>query len=115
MRNIDIINACTDLGVAVNGASLGPDELTQGLKNDNINNVYKIYTDCSNKEKDKDNKKKNLKRLNEFNERLYEAVLKSITDGNFPLTIGGDHSLAISSALASINKNKKTPPFGAKS
>lgn len=106
MRNIDIINACTDLGVAVNGASLGPDELTQGLKNDNINNVYKIYTDCSNKEKDKDNKKKNLKRLNEFNERLYEAVLKSITDGNFPLTIGGDHSLAISSALASINKNK---------
>ena len=42
MRNIDIINACTDLVVAVDGASLGPDELTQGLKNDNINNIYKI-------------------------------------------------------------------------
>ncbi|MBO5476724.1 MAG: arginase [Clostridia bacterium] len=106
MRNIDIINACTDLGVAVDGASLGPDELTQGLKNDNINNIYKIYTDCSNKQTEKENKKKNLKRLNEFNERLYDAVLKSIIAGNFPLTVGGDHSLVIASALASINRNK---------
>lgn len=106
MRNTDIINACTDLGVAVSGASLGPDELTQGLMNDNINNIYKVYTDCSDKEYEKDNKKKNLKRLNEFNERLYDSVLKSITAGNFPLTIGGDHSLVIASALASINRNK---------
>lgn len=106
MRTIDIINACTDLGVAVNGASLGPDEITKGLNNDNINNIYKIYTDCTNKQHEKDNKKKNLKRLNEFNERLYEAVIKTIGDGNFPITIGGDHSLAIASALASINKNQ---------
>ena len=106
MREIDIVNACTDLGVAVDGANLGPDELTKDLREKEIRGIYRVYANEENKEKDKDNKKKNLKNINLFNEKLYNAVLDIIESGHFPLTLGGDHSLVIASALASINKNK---------
>lgn len=106
MREIDIVNACTDLGVAVDGANLGPDELTKDLREKEIRGIYRVYANEENKEKDKDNKKKNLKNINLFNEKLYNTVLDIIEKGHFPLTLGGDHSLVIASALASINKNK---------
>lgn len=107
MRNIDIINANTDLGVAVDGACLGPDELTKHLRpGKNIRGIYKIYANEENKEKEKDNKKKNLKQINIFNEQVYKTVLNTIDNGYMPLTLGGDHSLVIGSALASINRNK---------
>lgn len=106
MKKIDIINANTDLGVAVDGTCLGPDTLTESISCDNICNIYKLYADEENKEKDKENKKKNLEKLNLFNKSLYNTVLSIIDEGKFPLTIGGDHSLVIASALASINRNK---------
>lgn len=110
MRNIDIINANTDLGVHVDGARLGPDKLTEDLiiKN-NIRGIYKIYANEENKEnkpEDKDNKKKNLEQINVFNKQVYDTVKNTIERGNFPVTLGGDHSLVIGSALASIAKNK---------
>ncbi len=104
MQEIDIINANTDLGVAVDGACLGPDELTKYLRGNNIRGIYKLYADKSNKEKDKDNKKKNLVNLNKFNEVVYNTVIDVIDRKHFPLTIGGDHSMVIASALASIKK-----------
>lgn len=106
MKKIDIIDACTDLGVAVDGAALGPEILTKDLINKKVDNIHIIHADEDGKEKDKGNKKKNLKKLNEFNIELYNRVLKSIEDKKFPLTIGGDHSLVIASALASIKKNQ---------
>ena len=110
MRNIDIINANTDLGVHVDGARLGPDKLTEDLiiKN-NIRGIYKIYANEENKEnkpEDKDNKKKNLEQINVFNKQVYDTVKNTIERGNFPVILGGDHSLVIGSALASIAKNK---------
>jgi len=110
MRNIDIINANTDLGVGIDGACKGPDELTKGLKvQSNIRSIYKVYANEENKEnkpEDRENKKKNLKQVNIFNAKLYDIVNNTIEKGNFPVTLGGDHSLVIASALASINKNK---------
>ena len=106
MRRIDIIDACTDLGVSVDGAALGPEILTEDFSNENVGNIYILHADEDGKEKEKDNKKKNLKKLNEFNIELYNRVLKSIDEKKFPLTIGGDHSLVIASALASIKKNQ---------
>ena len=110
MRKIDIINANTDLGVHVDGARLGPDKLTEDLiiKN-NIRGIYKIYANEENKEnkpEDKDNKKKNLEQINVFNKQVYDTVKNTIERDNFPVTLGGDHSLVIGSALASIAKNK---------
>lgn len=107
MKHIDIINACTDLGVCVDGAKLGPKIITKNLKNKNINIIYTIKAQNVEKEKAKDNKKKNLEPLNKFNEELYNRVLTSLEEEKFPFSIGGDHSMAIASALASIKKYDK--------
>lgn len=104
MKHIDIINACTDLGVHVNGASLGPTDLTRNLTHSNINDIFTLKYVNVVKELESTNKKKNLEEVNKFNERLYNQVCLSLNNSKFPITIGGDHSLAIASALASIKK-----------
>ena len=106
MKHIDIINACTDLGVCIDGARLGPEVLTKNLKNKNINEIYTIKAQNVEKDKSNDNKKKNLEPLNEFNTRLYNRALESLQEEKFPFTIGGDHSIAMASALASIKKHE---------
>ena len=107
MKNIDIIAASSDLGVHVNGSNLGPDILINNINKNNVNNIKKInYNDNYIKELDKNNLKKNLKELNSFNRKLYNEVNTSLYNNVLPVTIGGDHSIAIASALASINKYK---------
>ena len=44
MRKIAIINACTDLGVHVDGAKLGAKMLTQDLKSSKISNTFISYS-----------------------------------------------------------------------
>ena len=105
MKNIDIIAACSDLGVHVNGSNLAPSILINNISKNNINKIKKInYNNNYIKELDKNNLKKNLNELNSFNEKLYKEICNSLYNNMFPLTIGGDHSIAIASALASINK-----------
>lgn len=104
MQNIDIIGACSDLGVHVDGARLGPEILENNLDNKYINNIINIKSNNIKKELDKNNLKKNLNEINLFNQKLYNEVLNSLNNNNFPLTLGGDHSIAIASALASIKK-----------
>ena len=93
-----LVKACCDLGVHVNGSNLAPDELLEERKIDAI----KVEKKNVKKELEKDNKHKNLESVNDFNERLYNEITK-IEDK--VLTIGGDHSIAIASALASKKKH----------
>lgn len=98
---INIINACTDLGVHVNGANLGPELLTKELniKKDTINKENIV------KSTDKLDLKKNLSEVNKFTSQIYNKTLEILENGDFPLLIGGDHSSAIGSALASRKCN----------
>lgn len=105
MKHIDIINAATDLGVCIDGASLGPETITKELNKEGIDEIYTIKSQNVKKEYSKENKKKNLNLINEFNERLYKRVESSIEEEKLPITIGGDHSIAIASALASIKEH----------
>lgn len=106
MKSINIIGACSDLGVHIDGAKLGPEVLESIIDKTKINEIINIYAKDINKELEKNNKQKNLKSVNEFNSRLYSAILDTLNSDFFPLTIGGDHSIAIASALASIKKYK---------
>ncbi len=102
---IDIINAECDLGIDVDGASIGPKKLKEIIKNSNyINNIIDIYCNCTNKDHERDNLKKNYDRLIKYTSTLYKKILASKDKGNFTITIGGDHSIAVSSALAAIKK-----------
>ena len=104
MKNIDIISACSDLGVMVDGASLGPKVLETYIKDKKF---YEISTGKVEKEREENNKRKNLSEINKFNKKLYQNVREIIQQGKIPLTIGGDHSIAIGSALGAIQEYKK--------
>lgn len=103
MKKIAIINACTDLGVSIDGTRLGPELITQHIKN----NKFTIKPETVKKEQQRENMKKNLVGINEFNRKLYNQVKELVENEYLPITIGGDHSVAIASSLASISKYKK--------
>ncbi|MDD2391941.1 MAG: arginase [Bacilli bacterium] len=94
----NIINAESELGVHVNGAEKGPFLISKFF--DNVINIPKIQYK---KSYDKFDLAKNLNYINEYNELLYNKI---ISNDNFIITLGGDHSVAIASALASIKKRK---------
>ena len=103
---ITIVKACSDLGVKVCGSDKGPLAIN---KFDNIvDKVKTIKKDNIEKELDANNKKRNIKYVNKFNEELYNYIIK---DNNFIITLGGDHSIAIGSDLASAYKHKKSGIF----
>ena len=110
MKKYSIINACSDFGVHVNGAKLGPEEISKDVKEvelgKKISNFYTLHAEEAEKELDKSNKKKNLGPVNDFNTKLYNLIDEVVKKGEFPITLGGDHVIAISSALASINTHK---------
>lgn len=99
---ITLIEANEDLGVNVEGAHLGPHILTEYFKNDL--DVLVVNKEDLVKEKDNDNLKKNLDGVNSFDKILYDTCLSVKEKKDFPLVIGGDHTVAIPSSLASIKK-----------
>lgn len=105
---IRIINAPSDLGVSIDGASLGPEILKKHFKNNkNIDKIIDVECDCSNKSYDKNDLEKNLYKINDFSKRLYNTLLNNKGNSIITITVGGDHSIAISSVLASVKKEKK--------
>lgn len=104
MKKINIIGACCDLGVHVNGANEGPIKLEPNIKN--INQFINVKTNFINKSLDENDLKKNLNEIYSYNEQLYNEVLKNLKNDIFPIIIGGDHSIAVASALASIKKHE---------
>lgn len=104
---LTLINAKTDLGVMVDGSNYGPVAISNHFKEDKrINKIITLEKQNIIKSKDKLDLEKNLDGVNEFNKRLYDVVLSEKQENNFPIILGGDHSLAIASALASI-KNEQ--------
>lgn len=105
---IDIIEACTDMGLVMTGAKEGPQALIEELKEvkDKIHKISIVNAEDEKKETG-NGKLKNLGSVNRFNEKLYQEVLSSVTNGHLPITIGGDHSLAVATALASIKQHEK--------
>ncbi len=103
----NIIKACSDLGVDIDGSDIGPMVIAENLKSDKINKTITINKPKCNKSNDKNDLKKNLKEVNIFSKEIYNSVIETINNNFFPITIGGDHSVVIGSALGSkkINKN----------
>ena len=97
-----IAGAGSDLGVHIDGAHLGPIQLLNDLKG-----FYKgeTFTLVQNEEiiksRNLSDRRKNEYEIDKFNTELYNKILEKVKDGYFPITIGGDHSIAVASALAS--------------
>ncbi len=101
-----IFGAGSDLGVHIDGASLGPKQ----LMND-INTFYKgesmLFQQDANiiKSRNFGDRRKNEYEVEKFNSELYKNMVDKIKEEYFPIMIGGDHSVAIASALASAKVN----------
>lgn len=98
------INANTDLGVHIDGTNKGPKSITENFNNFEIINVDKNKE--YQKDKSKDNLSKNLEEINIFNKKLFNTITNILKEDKFPITIGGDHSIAIASSLASNDHHK---------
>ena len=101
---ITIIEANSDLGVKVDGSNLGPHILSEHFKDKY--DVIKVDKGNYEKNKDINNKCRNLEAVNDFDERLYNTILDLKEKDVFPLNFGGDHTVAIASSLASIKKEE---------
>ncbi len=100
---INLICACTDLGVHIDGSEKGPLEIARLIKKNKIKDIIIVNKNNTIKEKNKKNLRKNIKEINIFSEKLYNEVNNSIKNNYFPITLGGDHTIAIASILASKN------------
>lgn len=102
--NLKFIGACTSLGVNIDGSEKAPLIIYNELKKHYDNSIVFIKNNKILKNIDSNNKQKNLFQLNQFNQKIYHSVYNILQNDNFPLTLGGDHSISIASALASIKK-----------
>ncbi len=100
-----IIGAGSDLGVHIDGAHLGPVQLSNDLqsfyKGDRISF---IQDESILKSRNLSDRRKNEYEIDRFNTTLYKVICEKIGQDFFPILIGGDHSVAVSSALASVKK-----------
>ena len=97
------INANSDLGVHIDGTNNGPKLITNNFKNYEIITIEKDNTII--KSKNKSDLAKNLEEVNIFNKLLFDKITNLLNENKFPITVGGDHSIAIASSLASNNPN----------
>lgn len=100
-----IIRCSTDLGVHIDGADLGSNEIAKVLDNKNIVKQIEIKKDDIVKSHDEFDLAKNLASINKFTRKHFDVVSGIIDDFFFPLTLGGDHTVAMGSILASNTKN----------
>ena len=110
--NIDIIGVPLDLGASRRGVDMGPSAIRcAGLKKA-IGDLGIICNDLGNidvqvreeyKEENLNTKMKFISEINRVNASLSELVGRSITTGNMPIVLGGDHSIAVGTVLGTQN------------
>lgn len=101
-----IFGACSDLGVNIDGANLGPVQLMNDIKAFYKGESMIFPKDESIiKSRNLSDRRKNEYEIEKFNTNLYKNIVDKIKEEYFPILIGGDHSVAIASALASAKVN----------
>ena len=101
-----VIGAGSDLGVHIDGAHLGPLQLMNDMKSFYTGEMINLMQDEQFvKSRNLSDKKKNNVEIEKFNTALYKIELKKLQENLFPITLGGDHSIAIASALADAKVN----------
>ncbi len=103
-----IIGAGSDLGVHIDGAHLGPTQLINDIKGFYKGEILEFMQDETIiKSRSLSDRSKNRYEVNMLNEKMYKAIIDKMKIGYFPVTLGGDHSVVIASALANAKKNEE--------
>ncbi len=84
----------SSLGVNVMGTEMGPRVIRERLDLEGFAKIYDVNSMGS---------KNDIAGINGVNGDLYRDVGESFRNGNFPIILGGDHSLGIGSGLAALD------------
>ena len=84
----------SSLGVNVMGTEMGPRVIRERLDLERFAKIYDVNSMGS---------KNDIAGINGVNGDLYRDVMESFRNGNFPIILGGDHSLGIGSGLAALD------------
>lgn len=113
-KHIDIIGFPMDLGADRRGVDMGPTALRiagieQKLKSlgYNVTDLGDIFIRNQELQKIKNANLKYLDEIVKTTDKLARIVEKSLNNGNFPLCIGGDHSMAIGTIAGVASHCKK--------
>lgn len=100
--------ACSDLGTHINGDELGPVQLVNDIKSFYTNEIYENKRDESIiKSRNLSDRRKNEYEIDKYNTYMYNELLQlKQDDNNFIITIGGDDTVTIPSALSDKEKYK---------
>lgn len=102
-----VIGAGSDLGVHIDGAKLGPTQLINDIKSFYKGEIIEFQQDSSIiKSRNISDRSKNRYEINELNEKMYNSIVDKMKQGYFPITLGGDHTVAIASSLADAKTNE---------
>lgn len=115
MKHISILGASMDLGQQRRGVDMGPSairyagvvERLQGLGH-RVKDLGDLAPPLSAGDASESESLRNLSQVVEVNTRLAKEIDDIITSGSFPLTLGGDHSIAIGS-VAGVSAHYKNP------
>ena len=105
--NVDVIGVPIDLGANRRGVDMGPSAIRYGGLKKAITNLNIGYKDIGNidvpipesYEDFVDESFKNEEEIGYVNKNLASLVRKSLLEGNLPIILGGDHSIAVGSIL----------------
>lgn len=105
--NVDIIGVQMDFGASKRGVSMGPEAIryggiVQGLEREGctVRDRGDIVALPYGKTCDK---MRNYEQVIDVDHRLYNMVTETLNEGRFPITLGGDHSVAAGS-IAAVSK-----------
>ncbi|RKD75128.1 arginase [Sinobaca qinghaiensis] len=115
MKHISILGASMDLGQQRRGVDMGPSAIRYAGVVERLQNLGHQVTDLgdlapplSASNASESESLRNLSQVVEVNTRLAKEIDDIIASGSFPLTLGGDHSIAIGS-VAGVSGHYKNP------
>jgi arginase len=112
MRPVHIIGVPLDLGGNRRGVDMGP----SAFRSAGYTVVDKgdLPAPIPETQEQRDERKKYIREIAKVCQKLYQSALASLTEGAFPLVLGGDHSLGAGSVAAAADwaKQAKDLPIG---
>ena len=110
MRNVDVIGVQMDFGAGTRGVNMGPAAIRYaGL----VKGIEELGLNCNDKGdlippqmgKTSENMRC-YEQVHVINKKIFEEVTDSLEKGHFPVTLGGDHSIAAGSISATSSHYK---------
>jgi arginase len=121
MKPVHIIGVPLDLGGNRRGVDMGPSAFRSAGLGEQIATLGYTVVDKGDlpapipeTQEQRDERKKYIREIAKVCQKLYQSSLASLTEGAFPLVLGGDHSLGAGSVAAAADwaKQAKDLPIG---